>query len=105
MALLGKFKSKDGDISVYTPGKLLIITDTATQVRRLMRIVEEIDVGGSGQHMWIEPVHNGSAQELAKRVNELFELGTPPAPGTPAGAAKGAGLNKVIPDEQTNSLI
>lgn len=108
MALLGKFKSKDGDISVYTPGKLLIITDTATQVRRLMRIVEEIDVGGSGQHMWIEPVRNGTAQELAKRVNELFELGAgPAAPGTPGAAAgaKGNGLNKVIADEQTNSLI
>ncbi|MES1178556.1 MAG: secretin N-terminal domain-containing protein, partial [Myxococcales bacterium] len=108
MALLGKFKSKDGDISVYTPGKLLIVTDTATQVRRLMRIVEEIDVGGSGQHMWIEPVHNGTAQELAKRVNELFDLGTAPAaPGAAPGSpgSKGNGLNKVIADEQTNSLI
>jgi general secretion pathway protein D len=106
MALLGKFKSKDGDISVYTPGRLLILTDTATQVRRLMRIVEEIDVGGSGQHMWIEPVRNGTAQELAKRVNELFELGAgPAAPGAPPGAQKSSGLNKVIADEQTNSLI
>ena len=107
MALLGKFKSKDGDISVYAPGRLLIITDTATQVRRLMRIVEEIDVGGSGQHMWIEPVHNGTAQELAKRVNELFDLGSTPAAAGAAGAAnaKANGLNKVIPDEQTNSLI
>ena len=107
MALLGKFKSKDGDISVYQPGKLLIVTDTATQVRRLMRIVEEIDVGGSGQHMWIEPVHNGTAQELAKRVNELFDLGTPAAGGAAAGGAnaKANGLNKVIADEQTNSLI
>jgi general secretion pathway protein D len=111
MALLGKFKSKDGDISVYGPGRLLIITDTATQVRRLIRIVEEIDVGGSGQHMWIEPVHNGTAQELAKRVNELFDLGTngaPPAggaPGAPGGAGKANGLNKVIADDQTNSLI
>jgi general secretion pathway protein D len=103
LALLGKFKSKDGDLSVYAPGKLLIITDTATQVRRLMRIVEEIDVGGSGQHMWIEPVHNGTSQELAKRVNELFDLGTPAAPG--AANAKANGLNKVIADEQTNSLI
>jgi general secretion pathway protein D len=105
MALLGKFKSKDGDISVYTPGKLLIVTDTATQVRRLMRIVEEIDVGGSGQHMWIEPVRNGTAQDLAKRVNELFELGSAPAAGQPPGVGKAAGLNKVIADEQTNSLI
>ena len=105
MALLGKFKSKDGDISVYTPGKLLIVTDTATQVRRLMRIVEEIDVGGSGQHMWIEPVHNGTSQELAKRVNELFDLGAAPVAGAPPGSGKAGGLNKVIADEQTNSLI
>jgi len=105
MALLGKFKSKDGDISVYTPGRLLIVTDTATQVRRLMRIVEEIDVGGSGQHMWIEPVRNGTAQELAKRVNELFELGTPPPAGSPPGSGKAGGLSKVIADEQTNALI
>src|SRR3954470_15403513 len=105
MALLGKFKSKDGDISTYTPGRLLIVTDTASQVRRLMRIVEEIDVGGSGQHMWIEPVRNGTAQELAKRVNELFELGTPPPAGSPPGSGKGGGLNKVIADEQTNALI
>ncbi|HWZ88672.1 MAG TPA: type II secretion system secretin GspD [Polyangiaceae bacterium] len=111
MALLGKFKSKDGDISVYGPGRLLIITDTATQVRRLIRIVEEIDVGGSGQHMWIEPVHNGNAQELAKRVNELFDLGSGGAaapggaPGAPGANNKASGLNKVIPDEQTNSLI
>ena len=104
MALLGKFKSKDGDISVYGPGKLLIITDTATQVRRLIRIVEEVDVGGSGQHMWIEPVHNGTAQELAKRVNELFDLGAAPAAGAPPGTGKANGLNKVIADEQTNSL-
>src|ERR1041384_7366429 len=42
--------------------------------------------------------------DLAKRVNELFELGA--APGQPAGAgAKASGLSKVIADEQTNSLI
>jgi general secretion pathway protein D len=107
VALLTKFKSKDGDISAYSPGRLLIITDTGNQVRRLIRILEEVDVGGAGQRMWIEPVRNGSAGDMAKRVNELFELGTP-APGTPGTAGAGAsrgGLSKVIADEQTNSLI
>jgi general secretion pathway protein D len=103
-ALVTKFKSKDGDVSSYPAGRLLIITDTGTQVRRLIRLLEEVDVGGSGQRMWIEPVHNGSAPDMAKRINELFELGT--APGQPPGAgAKASGLSKVIADEQTNSLI
>lgn len=101
--LLAKFKSKEGDISIHGPGQLLIITDTGTQVRRMIRIVEELDVGGSGQHMWIEPVNYGAAEELAQRINELFELsaGKPGQPGSPASG----GLNKVIADEQTNSLI
>ena len=107
--LLQKFKSKDGDISVYGPGQLLIVTDTGSNVRRMIRIIEEIDVGGSGQHMWIEPVHSGSSTELAKRINELFELGggAPGQPGQPgqAGGGPGGGLGKVIADEQTNSLI
>ena len=48
LPVLTKFKSKDGDITPYTAGRLLIITDTATQVRRLIRIIEEVDIGGSG---------------------------------------------------------
>jgi general secretion pathway protein D len=104
VALVTKFKSKDGDVSAYPAGRLLIITDTGTQVRRIIRLLEEVDVGGSGQRMWIEPVHNGSAPDMAKRINELFELGT--APGQPgSAAAKASGLSKVIADDQTNSLI
>jgi general secretion pathway protein D len=101
--LLNKFKSKDGDISTYAPGRLLIMTDTGSNVRRMIRIVEELDVGGAGSHMWIEPVHYGTAADLAKRINELFELGKPPAAGQPPGSA--GGLGKVVADDQTNSLI
>jgi general secretion pathway protein D len=109
LPVLTKFKSKDGDITPYAPGRLLIITDTATQVRRLIRIVEEVDIGGSGQKMWIEPVRHGSAADMAKRMNELFEIGSgaPAAPGAPggAGAAKGSGLARVVADDASNSLI
>ncbi len=97
--LLGKFKSKEGDISVYEPGSLLIITDRADNIQRMVRILEEIDVGGAGTSMWIEPIHYGSAADMAKQFNDLFDLNQP-------GGAKGApGLMKVIPDDKTNSLI
>ena len=101
--VLTKFKSKEGDITAYSQGRLLVITDTATQVRRLIRIIEEVDVGGSGQRMWIEPVQHGSAQDLAKRVNELFEVGGPGKDGK-AGAG-GSGLTRVVADDVSNSLI
>lgn len=97
--LLNKFKSKEGDISVYEPGGLLIMTDSGANIRRMVRIIEEVDVGGAEAEMWIEPVHYGNADEIAKQVNEIFELG-----GKGGGASAG-GLMRVLADEQTNSLV
>ena len=42
-------------------------------IRRMMRIVEEIDVGGAGEQICIEPIHNASASEIATQLNELFD--------------------------------
>ena len=97
--LLGKFKSKEADISVYEPGSLLILTDRGVNIQRMVRILEEIDVGGAGSQMWIEPIHYGSAADMAKEFNDIFELNQP-------GGSKGApGLMKVIADDKTNSLV
>jgi general secretion pathway protein D len=98
--LLGKFKSKEGDISVYEPGSLLILTDRGSNIQRMVRIIEEIDVGGAGSQMWIEPIHYGSASDMAKQFNDIFELNQPNA--NKAGAQ---GLMKVIADDKTNSLV
>lgn len=95
--LLAKFKSKEGDITVYEPGGLLIITDTGTHIRRLIRLIEEVDVGSASARMWIEPIHYGDARDYAKQVNDIFQLDK--------GPAGGGGLIRVLADEQTNSLI
>jgi general secretion pathway protein D len=94
--LLGKFKSKEGDITVYEPSGLLIITDTGAHIRRLIRLIEEVDVGSASSRMWIEPIHYGDARDYAKQVNDIFQLDK----GTAGG-----GLVRVLPDELTNSLI
>lgn len=93
--ILLKFKSKDGDVSTYQTGNLVILTDTGSNINRMVRILEEIDVGGAGQQMWIEPINHGNATELATRINDLFEVGQ----GTKSG------ISRVVADEPTNSLI
>jgi general secretion pathway protein D len=110
--VLGKFKSKDGDIVVYAPGNLLIITDTGSNIRRMMQIVEDVDVGAAGDQIWIEPVHYASATEIANRVNELFDIkgggaGKEGEKGKPS-VSVGAGdlhVSKLLPDDRTNSLV
>ncbi|MEZ4299082.1 MAG: type II secretion system secretin GspD [Polyangiaceae bacterium] len=99
--LLGKFKSKDADISVYPAGNLLIITDTGSQIQRLLRIVEEIDVGGAGEQLWVEPVHYAGAGDIATKLGEILDL---KGAGGKGGSGK-AGSAKIVPDDRTNSLI
>ena len=42
--LLERFKSGDGNITAYAPTNMLIITDTGTNIRRMVRILEVVDV-------------------------------------------------------------
>ena len=92
--LLGaNFKSNDANITTYAPGNLLIITDTGANIRRMLRIVEELDVGSAGDQIWVQPVYNSSATDAAAKLNEILGKGQ-----------KGAG-SVVVPDERTNSLI
>jgi general secretion pathway protein D len=113
-AVLNKFKTKDGDITVYGPGNLLIITDTGSNIRRMMQLVEDIDVGGAGDLVWIEPIHYASATDIATRINDIYDVkekgggggsGGKGAPGAAAAAESQGHIAKVSSDERTNSLV
>ena len=106
--VLGHFKSKDGDITVASSGNLVIITDTGANIRRMMQIVEEVDVGAAGDQMWIEPIHYAAASDIASRINELFSLSGGGKPGEKGGGGIGFGalhVTKVVADDRSNSVI
>jgi general secretion pathway protein D len=112
--VLEHFKTKDGDITTYGPGNLLILTDTGSNIRRMMDLVEEIDVGGAGDLLWIEPIHYASAADMASRINEVYEAkagkdsggGGKGGAGAPAPASGGERHPvKVIADERSNSVV
>ncbi len=114
-AVLDKFKTKDGDITAYGPGNLLIITDTGSNIRRMMQLVEDIDVGGATDSVWIEPIHYASASDIASRINDIFDVkgggggggggGKGAAAGAPAASAGESHIAKVIADERSNSVV
>ena len=115
-AVLAKLKTKEADITVYGPTNLLIITDTGTNIRRMMKVLEEIDEASTGDRIYVEPIHYASAEEIKARLEELFETrggGPPPVtPRTPRGAAPAATpagndlhVAKILADDRTNSLI
>jgi general secretion pathway protein D len=108
--VLGHFKSKDGDITVYGPGNLLIVTDTGTNIERMMRILEDVDVGGVGDQIWIEPVHYGMASDIQARLDEVFDLkgqaaAAGKAPGSAVSASSDLHIAKILADDRSNSLV
>jgi general secretion pathway protein D len=113
--VLGHFKSKDGEIVPYGPGNLLIITDTGSNIQRMMHILEDVDVGGIGDQIWIEPIHYGSAADIAARLEDVFDIKAGASGGGKAGekgaaaAAAAAGsdthIAKLVADDRSNSLI
>ena len=90
--VLSKFKSKDADITVYPPSNLLIITDTGANIRRLLRIVEELDAGGAGEQLYMQPIHHTEAADVAAALNEMLDVGT-------------GGRAKIIAEERNNMLV
>ena len=72
--LLGKLQTRDGSIVTYAPGHLLIMTDTGTNVRRLLQIVQEIDTSGPAEHLYVEPIYYAASADIEKKRTELFDL-------------------------------
>ena len=89
--VLSKLKSKEADITVYAPSNLLIITDTGTNILRMLRVVEELDAGGAGEQIWMQPVHHIAAADLASKLGELLDAGQ--------------GRARIFSDERNNQLI
>jgi general secretion pathway protein D len=90
-ALLTHFKSAEGAVTAYAPTNSLIITDTAANIRRMLRIISEVDIPHTGEQIWVEPVHYAAASEVAELLTQVF----PPEEG---GAAGGAGAKaRAIP--------
>ncbi len=84
--LLTHFKSAEGAVTAYAPTNTLILTDTAANVRRMLRIIGEVDVPRTGEQIWVEPIHYASASEMAELLTQVF----PPEEGGSGGAAAGS---------------
>ncbi|HXY77073.1 MAG TPA: type II secretion system secretin GspD, partial [Steroidobacteraceae bacterium] len=83
-----------GHLAAYPPSNVLIITDHASNVNRMIRIIRRIDQI-STQDVEIVPLQSASAGEIVRVVNAVYSGAT----GTEASAFK------VVADERSNSVL
>jgi len=99
--LFRPFISRSSVISSYTPTRMLIVTDVLSNIKRLLSMVEAIDMEGIGEEISVFPLEYATASALSKSLNTVFRRrvrrrrkGVPVSPAI-----------RIMADERTNSLI
>ena len=120
--LLRPFVPAQGAVSAHRETNLLILTDTAGNIRRLLDMLHLVDVEVSLNELQIIALRHADAQEVALLLGQLFgnrlpaaapgapAPPPPPAPGvTPAPLAPaplgGGERPLIVPERRSNSLV
>ena len=82
-----------GSLVAYPAGNILVITDHASNVNRMIRIIRRIDQVGN-QDPEIVPLTHASAAEIVRVINSLYQ----------GNAAEGSAV-KVVADERSNTVL
>jgi general secretion pathway protein D len=106
--LLRPLMSPSAMLSVYAPGNILVMTDTATSIRSVLRVIEKIDRQGAIE-VTIIPLQHASVVDVAQLLGRFTEgAQIPGVPGQPQAAVPGMTADArllVVPDLRTNSLL
>lgn len=116
--------SKDGELNIYTPTNSLIMSDYGSNVDRVMKIINQLDVPGFEEQIEVIRVRNAKSKDLADLIDKIVNKGqksSGPTAGVPgsfssgiprftrsSGGAQGQSGNSffmAIPDDRTNSII
>jgi general secretion pathway protein D len=101
--VFSSFISKGSIMMSYDPTGMLILTDTQSNISRLLKIIEVLDVPGTGEVITVIPLKNASAQAMATSIGTVFRSNTGTARRT--ATAVTASQITVVPDERTNTII
>jgi general secretion pathway protein D len=91
--------SKSSVIVDYRPTNMLIITDVYSNIQRLMKILDAIDLPGIGREITVVPLEYADATKLVSILDTIFQ---PQKKGKKAVQQEKA---KFVADERTNTLI
>jgi general secretion pathway protein D len=91
--------SKSSIILAYAPTNTLIVTDVQSNIKRLLGIINTIDVTGIGHEIALIPMENATATDTVKILQTVFADQVKPRKG-----ANGKQI-RLIADDRTNTII
>ena len=131
--VIQKWVSSAGDLLAYAPSNTLILTDSANNIRRIVELINELDISAPQQKMEIFQIQHAEASAIVEIIRELYgdAASSKPSPAptkkqrrnknkkakkkgkkkTPKNASstsvgqETSFIGKMLADERTNSII
>lgn len=113
--------SKDGEIVPYPATNSLIISDYGSNIDRIMKILNQLDVPGFEEQLEVIRIRYAKAKDIAELIDQIITKGEGRQTGgafggvprfrratSPDGSATTSGAENyslVLPDDRTNSVI
>ncbi len=118
--VLNRLKGRDGDIMPYAAANTLVVTDLASNIRRMEEVVRSLDQPMAGEKIWVIRLKNIVATEVLQMLQNVFGVGKTASPGQPRRAPIQVGsdaatpsqigsgedsISQIFADDRTNSII
>ena len=106
--VLAALVPKTGHVVAYPPSNALIITDSAANIERLLKIIRELDIPTTLELLEVIPLQFADAQELAQLAQTLLAqapTGQVRRRTTPGAAQAGQEPSKILPYPRGNALV
>jgi general secretion pathway protein D len=97
--LFAPLVSKSSVILAYSPTNMLVITDVYSNIQRLLKILNAIDVAGMGQELSVIPLNHADASKFIKILDSIFQE------KRKSRTQSEFSIAKFVADERTNTLI
>ncbi|MFH2124254.1 MAG: type II secretion system secretin GspD [Pseudomonadota bacterium] len=97
--VLAPLVSKTSVVIAHSQSGMLIITETLSNIQKLLTIIEAIDVPLTDEEIAVIPLNHASSTVAATAINTIFQQAPGPKGGKPLSALK------IVAYEPINSLI
>lgn len=106
-SVLSPLVSTGGSITTYPKTNTIIITDTSSNVHRIAKLAQELDIEQARETVTVIRLKHGSARTISDQITQIMQRG---AVRTGIRSARTASprvpaMMKIIPDDRTNSLV
>lgn len=106
-SLLTPLVSAGGNMATYPNANTVILTDTSSNIHRIVKLIQELDIEGAKDNIVVIHLKYSSAQTISEQITQIIQRNAvaPSTKNIRTPSPSDVDTMKILPDERTNSLI